>query len=469
MLFLLALIFTFLFPTTVYFNIKNEINYKKNSFNIISSIFFTNLTKTINDELEKSTGIIVPNPSDTILNALKEVGSLGGYSIIRNRELFNYTYNNNKIILKTLFLPSIIKDTMRKLNINTDYIVTSLNKNIILSNIRFEFNLHNKHLISNNIIRIKDRYFYIRFNNSTYSTYPIYVLFDMNIDLFNYIFKSALQWSIIIFIIFGITYIINKNHYLKIQKNIEDFSKEVETFGIQILKGKNLNYSLTKTNIKEIDNIGIMIDKVFKNNIDYINKNKKLTQDIINLLGNISEFRDEITGNHIIRVGKVAKILAKSIFKNDTIIENYYYAAQMHDIGKIGIPDSILLKSGKLNDKEFEIMKKHAKIGYNILKKIDDDFFDLAAKIALYHHEKFNGMGYPKGLKGEDIPIEGRIIAICDVFDALISERPYKKAFSFEDALKIIKTGSGTHFDPKIVSIFLKNIEEIRIIYTKEK
>ncbi|KLO22713.1 divalent ion tolerance protein CutA [Marinitoga sp. 1197] len=272
-----------------------------------------------------------------------------------------------------------------------------------------------------------------------------------------------------IILIFLISYIIDKKFYLRIQYAIEDFSSEVESIGENILNGEKIDYHISKTYIKEIDRIGKTLDKMFKNNIDYISKNKRLIQEIISLLGNISEFRDEITGNHIIRVGKISKIIASKILKDKNLIEDYYYAAQMHDIGKIGIPDSILLKPEKLTDEEYKYMKKHAEIGYKILKKIDDGFFDLASRIALYHHEKYDGSGYPYGLKGKEIPIEGRIVAICDVFDALVSERPYKKAFSIEKSIEIIIEEKGKHFDPEIVEIFLENIEEIKGIYREMK
>ncbi|WGS65458.1 HD domain-containing phosphohydrolase [Marinitoga aeolica] len=464
---LLGLVFLFLYPITIYFNIRDEISYKKNIYNKISNIFFTEITKEIDSVLVRTKKVIIEIPPQEILNSIKEVGAFGGYSIIRDKELLNYSIEKNKIILKKIFLPTIIREVLRKINFEGNYIMVSLKKEIICSNENNMRNIdfRNIKLINKSIIKLNDKYYYVRFNDSTYSVYPIYMLMDLDLNLINYILKSSVQWIIVVGIIFIISFWIDKRYYIKIQNSIEKFSIDVEKIGNKILKGEETNYIISSTGIKEIDNIGKTLDDMFKNNIEYIEKNKVLIQEIISLLGNISEFRDEITGNHIVRVGKVAKIIASKIFKDEKIIKEYYYAAQMHDIGKIGIPDRILLKPGKLTEEEYEQMKEHTKIGYKILKKIDDEFFDLAARIALYHHEKFNGTGYPYGLEGKEIPIEGRIVAVCDVFDALISERPYKKGFSISEAIKIIKEESGKHFDPEIVQIFLENIEEIKSYY----
>lgn len=141
--------------------------------------------------------------------------------------------------------------------------------------------------------------------------------------------------------------------------------------------------------------------------------------------------------------------------------KNILYAAPMHDIGKIGIPDNILLKPGKLTDEEFDIVKSHTTIGAKILSKSNAKIIILAEQIALSHHEKWNGLGYPNGLSGKDIPLEARIVAIVDVFDALTSKRPYKKTFPVEVALDIMEKERGQHFDPDVLDIFLANINEI--------
>jgi putative two-component system response regulator len=133
----------------------------------------------------------------------------------------------------------------------------------------------------------------------------------------------------------------------------------------------------------------------------------------------------------------------------------------MHDLGKIGIPDSIMLKPGKLTEQEFEVMKTHPAIGAHILGDDDSDLINLAKIVALTHHEKFNGKGYPNGLAGTDIPIEGRIVAIADVFDALTSVRPYKEAWSVEKAISFMQEQSGEHFDPELITLFIQELDQI--------
>ena len=149
--------------------------------------------------------------------------------------------------------------------------------------------------------------------------------------------------------------------------------------------------------------------------------------------------------------------------------EQLKQAAPMHDVGKIGIPDSVLLKPGRLNENEYEHMKQHALIGAKILENSTSPLLQLAHKLALEHHEKWDGTGYPYGLKGEEISIEGRIVTIADVFDALTSKRPYKKAWSVEEALDLLKDEAGKHFDPQLVDLFIGQIDsiiEIKNTYT---
>lgn len=202
------------------------------------------------------------------------------------------------------------------------------------------------------------------------------------------------------------------------------------------------------------------------------NEVKKATSNIVDrehesllVLGRTAEFKDPETANHVARVANYSKLLAKEYGLNEEIQDLIFYASPFHDIGKVGIPDNILLKPGRLNDEEFEIMKQHATIGYSILKETKSKYLQTGALIALSHHEKYNGEGYPNNLKGEDIPIEGRIVAIADVFDALVSTRPYKKAWSFDEAIKFLKEQSGTQFDPKLVNIFINNIDKIKEIF----
>ena len=188
---------------------------------------------------------------------------------------------------------------------------------------------------------------------------------------------------------------------------------------------------------------------------------KRSEIDIISILGKTAEFRDNETSLHTLRVGIMAEFLAKKLGWSEDQAALLRLAAPMHDIGKIGISDTILLKPGKLDDAEFEEMKKHAVIGHEILSKKETPLLKLSAEVALTHHEKYDGSGYPKGLQADEIAQSGAIVALVDVFDALRSKRPYKEPFSIEKSLSIINEGSGTHFHPNIVKIFTENIETI--------
>lgn len=191
----------------------------------------------------------------------------------------------------------------------------------------------------------------------------------------------------------------------------------------------------------------------------------KRTQDeIVFRLSLAAEFRDKTTYNHLIRMANYSYVIAKEMGFDEVWCEKLRLAAPMHDIGKLGIKDQILLKPAKLTDEEFEEMKKHTVFGYEILKDSDIEVLRMASNIAIAHHEKYDGSGYPYGLKGEQIPIEARIVAVADVFDALTSERPYKKAFPVEQAVKMIEDESGKHFDPNVVQAFKNVIHKILAI-----
>lgn len=206
----------------------------------------------------------------------------------------------------------------------------------------------------------------------------------------------------------------------------------------------------------------------FMNNLEgVILKNADSRNAIIFGLASLTEFRDSDTGKHLERISKYSQVLARELqkiskYKNyitENYIEDIEISSILHDIGKVGIEDKILLKKGKLTIKEFEKIKMHPLIGSrvieNINKKIQDkNFLKLANQIILYHHEKWDGTGYPNGLKGTEIPLSARIVALADVYDALISKRVYKDAYSHEDAVKIILEGKDTYFDPEIIKIF---------------
>lgn len=209
----------------------------------------------------------------------------------------------------------------------------------------------------------------------------------------------------------------------------------------------------------------------------------KAEQNIINCLARAAEYRDNDTGRHVIRVGGYAALIAEAMGFDDTFVKLIQDAAKLHDVGKIGIPDSILLKTGKLDPDEcslmrkhcsmgihvlqqcdetdFEAFRRHVQMGANILDEIDSPLLALASRIALTHHEKWDGSGYPFGLAGEQIPMEGRITAVADVFDALSTRRPYKAAFPLEKCFAILLEGRGTHFDPQVVDAFLSRKDTV--------
>jgi putative two-component system response regulator len=202
-------------------------------------------------------------------------------------------------------------------------------------------------------------------------------------------------------------------------------------------------------------------------------------QEVIRCLARAAEYRDHDTGNHVVRVGRFAAIIARQLGFDQERLELLEQAAMLHDVGKIGIPDAILLKPGKLDCREWEMMQNHCKFGGNIIQGMPDDELQsglddmelpnwcvspvlmMASTIARTHHEKWDGSGYPSGFAGENIPIEGRITAVADVFDALSSRRPYKPSFPRTKCLAILEEGRGTHFDPKVLDAFFACIDQI--------
>lgn len=209
--------------------------------------------------------------------------------------------------------------------------------------------------------------------------------------------------------------------------------------------------------------------------------------ELIHCLARAAEFRDNETGHHVVRVGRYAEIIARQLGLNEEFVELIGHAAPLHDMGKVGIPDSVLLKPGKLLPEEVEIMRKHSLFGKRTFEPMTEDEYQtfkehtfmgekimdvqtspiitVAAAIALTHHEKWDGTGYPNGLKGEEIPLVGRITAVADVFDALSSKRPYKPAFELERCFKIMNEGRGTHFDPNVLDAFLASREAVAQVY----
>ncbi len=188
---------------------------------------------------------------------------------------------------------------------------------------------------------------------------------------------------------------------------------------------------------------------------------KKTRLQIIQRLGRAAEYRDNETGLHILRMSHFSQVIALAYGLSPKRAEDLLHAAPMHDIGKIGIRDDILLKPGKLTDEEFKEMQRHPLIGAEILGDADSHLLKLAQQVALYHHEKWDGSGYPHGLKGEAIPLEARIVALCDVFDALTSTRPYKSAWSIEETMSHLQAQKGRHFDPQLVDLLAQELPKI--------
>lgn len=185
---------------------------------------------------------------------------------------------------------------------------------------------------------------------------------------------------------------------------------------------------------------------------------------IVQRLGKASEYKDNETGLHVIRMSHYAHILARAAGYSEKAADDLLNAAPMHDVGKIGIPDAILQKPGRLDEHEWAVMRQHPEIGARIIGEHDSNLLRLARSIALTHHERWDGTGYPKGLRGEEIPVEGRIVAIADVFDALTSVRPYKPAWSIDEAVELLRREKGSQFDPELVELFLGCLPDILVV-----
>ncbi len=239
----------------------------------------------------------------------------------------------------------------------------------------------------------------------------------------------------------------------------EFLTKPIDAFELQV-RIRNLVTIRSAYNI--LDNFNRMLKSEIARATEEIISRERET---LHVLSNVAEYKDPETGNHITRVAHYSRLLAREYGLNTSEQELLFYTAPLHDVGKVGIPDSILLKPGRLTPEEFEIMKTHTTIGYNLMKKYKNKYLQKGALIALTHHEKYDGTGYPEGLKGENIPICGRIVAVADVFDALVSERPYKPAWPLDKAFSLISSESGKHFDPQLAEIFLSHRQEIEKIF----
>jgi len=281
--------------------------------------------------------------------------------------------------------------------------------------------------------------------------------------------------------------LIGKDYSIIRNKNvpISDYKKTIDMLEShlslgKIWKGKTIDtkkdgslfycnitiYPMTNKEGEIVEYLGIRHDIT---EIKNLHKELEQTQrEIVYKLGEVGETRSKETGNHVRRVAEYSKLLALKYGLSKKDVNTLFTASPMHDIGKVGIPDEILNKPGRLTSSEWDIMRTHSKIGYDILKTSKREILQAAALVSYTHHEKWDGSGYPKGLKGDEIHIFGRITALADVFDALGSDRCYKKAWEIDKILKYFNNQSGKHFDPKLVDIFMNNLEEffeIRDLY----
>ncbi|MEO5346431.1 MAG: response regulator [Magnetococcus sp. YQC-9] len=222
-----------------------------------------------------------------------------------------------------------------------------------------------------------------------------------------------------------------------------------------------------RTHLNLSDQQKLLADEVARRTAQLEQRNRELEEtriEMIRQLGRAADYRDNETGMHVMRVSEFTRLLAVKSGLCEAEAEQLQLASPLHDVGKIGIPDHILLKQGKLTEEEFAVIKTHPEMGFSIIGEQKSDILHLGALIALSHHEKWNGQGYPRGLQGEGIPLAGRIVAIADVFDALTSVRPYKRSWSVDEALDLIGREAGHHFDPALVPLFLGMRVEIEAV-----
>ena len=295
--------------------------------------------------------------------------------------------------------------------------------------------------------------------------------------------KRKIIFMIIIFVFLLMLYI-NKKVVLSILQQIDNLKAGIDSFFDFLSKKRDDIIHISSNSHDEISNIAKLIDnniylaeellslermeaqkiekkvKEATKEIRELNSELEATQrEIVFTMGGIAEKRSKETGKHVKRVAEYSYMLAKIYGLSEEESLLLKNASPMHDIGKIGIPDNILNKPGKLTKEEFDIMKTHAEIGYEMLKHSERSILKASSIVAYEHHEKYNGTGYPNGLKGEEIHIYGRITAIADVFDALGSDRVYKKAWSLDKILKLFEEERGQHFDPELTDLFLDNLE----------
>ncbi len=233
-------------------------------------------------------------------------------------------------------------------------------------------------------------------------------------------------------------------------------------------KGEKERRTEVKEERKPPERLDIDLEKLKKAYKDIEEANRQIRESHMEMILNLAiaaEYKDPDTGSHILRISDYAAEVARALGLAAEEVEILRYASPMHDIGKLGIPDKILQKPGKLDPDEWEIMKQHPLIGARIFQNSKSPLLRAASQIALSHHEQYDGNGYPSGLKGEDIPLFGRIVTMVDIFDAIVSKRCYKSAASFREGMDYVKSLSGTYLDPKLVDLFVRIEGKIKEIY----
>lgn len=262
------------------------------------------------------------------------------------------------------------------------------------------------------------------------------------------------------------------NDYLPILILTADHSEETRNQclagGAKDFIGKPFDRVEVALRVRNILEVRLLHKAVLKNNAELESKVRERTQQlydaqvkVIQCLGKAAEYRDNETGMHVVRMSQSSAILAQEMGLGTDECELILRASPMHDIGKIAIPDNVLLKPGGLEGGEWETMKTHAEVGAEILSGYDTELMQVASKIARTHHEKWDGSGYPQGLSGEEIPLYTRIVSVCDVFDALTSRRPYKEAWSVDSAMDYLREKSGSQFDPNVVDGFSRILDRV--------
>jgi len=370
-----------------------------------------------------------------------------------------------------------------------DFIIKPINKSILLNRIRNFMKLRQAYLYLSN----QEKLLQVQVDKATENLQRHIVDLQIAQQITHLgswtwdIMSGTLEWSDETYRIFGLepqsikpTYslffsFIHPDDRTKVQQAVDNavYSKTLYDIKHKIIVNDKIKHVHERGNCYYNENgepvymVGSVYD-ITEVTEAYLSLERK-EHETLRLLSKTAEFKDEETANHVKRVSEYAVILARHMGLDNETQMILRYAAPLHDIGKVGIPDHILLKPGKLEDSEMEVMCTHPLIGAKILEGAESPYLKAGMIIALSHHEKFDGSGYPHKIRGDTIHLYGRIVAIADVFDALTSKRPYKQAWSFDEAFEYMKEQSGKHFDPHLIQIFTKHIKEFHKIYTDYK